>query len=191
MYLYWSYSQCKIYASVNNILKIVNFKKVTFWTFWLTYMSKIVTPTLICYCVHDNILQASLVSTHSIFSCQLPNELRSPWTYFWYLYSKCFVTCNGYLHLWGHLQIKPQKRAKDGTSFYGVIGNTPSRFLAHLVMNLCNHALSVVWCCHHHLCHHCPCCQCHRLCTAVSVKPLIIEILYLTNICIYIPSICT
>ena len=40
------------------------------------------TPTLISYDVHDDILQVPLVTAHFIFSCQLPNELRSPWTYF-------------------------------------------------------------------------------------------------------------
>ena len=56
--------------------------------------------------------------------------------------------------------------------------------MAHLVMSLCNHALSVVWCCC--LCWH----QCH-LCTALPVTALIIETSYLANISIHIPSICT
>ena len=50
-------------------------------------------------------------------------------------------------------------------------------FLAHLVMSLCNHALSVVcrcrWRRHHH----------RRLCTALPVTGLIVEASYLTNIC--------
>ena len=68
-------------------------------------------------------------------------------------------------------------------------------FLAHLVMSLCNHALSVVChCrCHRHL--RLRCCLCHhwhwRLCTALPVTDLIIEASYLTNICSYAPSICT
>ena len=68
MYLYWGYPQDKNYASANNILKIMI--KKPFCTFWLTYMPKILTPTLICHCVHDYILHVSLVSTHFIFSCQ-------------------------------------------------------------------------------------------------------------------------
>ena len=57
-------------------------------------------------------------------------------------------------------------------------------FLAHLVMSLCNHALSIM--CHCHCCHH------HwHLCTALPVTGLIIEASYLTNICSYAPSICT
>ena len=61
-------------------------------------------------------------------------------------------------------------------------------FLAHLVMSLCNHALSVVWWCH--LCRwhqH----RWHHLCTALPVTALIIETWYLGNICIYTPSMCT
>ena len=58
-------------------------------------------------------------------------------------------------------------------------------FLAHLVMSLCNHALSGVWCC----CWHCLCLCC--LCTAVLVTALIIETSYPANICINTPSICT
>ena len=54
-------------------------------------------------------------------------------------------------------------------------------FLAHLVMSLCNHVLSVV----------CHCCQHRHLCTALPVTGLIIEASYLTNICSYAPSICT
>ena len=45
----------------------------------------------------------------------------------------------------------------------------------------------IVHCCHHHHWHHCWCC----LCTAVPVTALITETSYLTNICTYIPSICT
>ena len=56
-------------------------------------------------------------------------------------------------------------------------------FLAHLIMSLCNHALSVVCRCHRH--------WCQRLCTALPVTGLIIEASYLTNICSYAPSICT
>ena len=55
-------------------------------------------------------------------------------------------------------------------------------FLAHLVMSPCNHALSVVCRCR---------CRRRRLCTALPVTGLIIEALYLTNICSYAPSICT
>ena len=58
-------------------------------------------------------------------------------------------------------------------------------FLAHLVMSLCNHALSVVWCC----CRHLRCRQ--HLCTALPVIALIIETSYLANICSYTPNICT
>ena len=62
-------------------------------------------------------------------------------------------------------------------------------FLAHLVMSLCNHALSVVCRCH---CHQCQCCHWHwHLCTALPVTGLIIEASYLTNICSYAPSIYT
>ena len=67
-------------------------------------------------------------------------------------------------------------------------------FLAHLVMSLCNHSLSVVWCCHCHWHQH----QCHQhqhhhwcLCTALPVTALTIETPYLANICSYTPSICT
>ena len=73
------------------------------------------------------------------------------------------------------------------------------RFLAHLVMSLCNHALSVVCRCRcrcrprlHlrlHLCRHRH--QRSHLCTALPVTGLIIEASYLTNICSYAPSICT
>ena len=59
--------------------------------------------------------------------------------------------------------------------------------LAHLVMSLCNHALSIMWCCH---CHQCWCWYWH-LCTALPVTALIIETSYLANICSYTPSICT
>ena len=93
MYLNWGYPQSKIYASANNILKIMILKKITFCTFWPTYMPKILTPTLICYCVHDNILQVPQMSTHFIFSCQLPNELRSPWTYFLINYRFLMFQC--------------------------------------------------------------------------------------------------
>ena len=67
--------------------------------------------------------------------------------------------------------------------------------LAHLVVSLCNYALSGLCLCHwHHLCP-CPCLCLHPhpryLCTAVPVIALIIETSYLTNICIYSPSICT
>ena len=70
------------------------------------------------------------------------------------------------------------------------IKNSTKRYwvLAHLGMSLCNHALFVVWWCrrcHYHHHHH------HHLCTALSVMALIIETLYLTNICIYTPSIWT
>ena len=64
-------------------------------------------------------------------------------------------------------------------------------FLAHLVMSLCNHALSVVCHCH---CHHCRRWRRHwhwHLCTALPVTGWIIEASYLTNICSYAPSICT
>ena len=66
-------------------------------------------------------------------------------------------------------------------------------FLAHLVMSLCNHALSVMCrCrCHHHLCHQRPCHRHLHLCTALPVTALIIETSYLANICSYTPSICT
>ena len=60
-----------------------------------------------------------------------------------------------------------------------------SWFLAHLVMSLCNHALSVVVCRCWRRCHH------RRLCTALPVTGLIIKASYLTNICSYAPSICT
>ena len=53
------------------------------------------------------------------------------------------------------------------------------KFLAHLVMSLCNHALSVV----------CRCRQRRRLCTALLVTGLIIEASYLTNICSYAPIV--
>ena len=55
-------------------------------------------------------------------------------------------------------------------------------FLAHLVMSLCNHALSIMCHCWH---------WCWHLCTALPVTGLIIEASYLTNICSYAPSICT
>ena len=45
--------------------------------------------------------------------------------------------------------------------------------LDHLVMSLCNHALSVM----------CHCLQCQCLCTAVPVTALIIETSYLADIC--------
>ena len=59
------------------------------------------------------------------------------------------------------------------------------QFLAHFVMSLCNHALSVVCHCRRHWCQH------QHLCTALPVTGLIIEASYLTNICSYAPSICT
>ena len=44
-------------------------------------MPKILTPPSFVI-VYMMTLQVPLVSTHFIFSCQLPNELWSPWTYF-------------------------------------------------------------------------------------------------------------
>ena len=70
-------------------------------------------------------------------------------------------------------------------------------FLAHLVMSLCNHALSVVCrCrCRRHRCRlhlrHQRLCRHQHLCTAVPVTALIIETSYLADICIYAPSLCT
>ena len=61
-------------------------------------------------------------------------------------------------------------------------------FLAHLVMSLCNHDLSIMCHWHHHQCH---CCHWCCLCTALPQTVLIIETLYLSNIFIYMPSICT
>ena len=61
-------------------------------------------------------------------------------------------------------------------------------FLAHLVMSLCNHALSVVCRCR---CQHLRRCRHRCLCTALPVTGLIIEASYLINICSYAPSICT
>ena len=61
------------------------------------------------------------------------------------------------------------------------------QFMAHSVMSLCNHALSIVLCCHH--CH--PCLHPCHLHTAVLGTALITETLYPANICICIPSICT
>ena len=71
--------------------------------------------------------------------------------------------------------------------------NTLSPFLAHLVMSLCNHALSIVChCrCRRRLCRRRPCRRRRRLCTALPVTALIIETSYLANICSYTPSICT
>ena len=65
-------------------------------------------------------------------------------------------------------------------------------FLAHLVMSLCNHALSVVCCCRcrRRLCRWRRCRHRHRhrrLCTALPVTALIIETSYLANICSYTP----
>ena len=64
-------------------------------------------------------------------------------------------------------------------------------FLAHLVMSLCNHALSVVCRRRRRLCRRRPCRRRRRLCTALPVTALIIETSYLANICSYNPSICT
>ena len=63
-------------------------------------------------------------------------------------------------------------------------------FLAHLVMSLCNHALSVVCRCRRRRRRR-PCRRRRRLCTALPVTGLIIETSYLANICSYTPSICT
>ena len=59
-------------------------------------------------------------------------------------------------------------------------------FLDHLVMSLCNHALSIMCHCHHwhHQCHH------QHLCTAVPVIALIIEASYLADLCKYTLSLC-
>ena len=69
------------------------------------------------------------------------------------------------------------------------------RFLAHLVMSPCNHALSVVCRCRcRHRWHHWHHCHWHwhwHMCTALPVIGLIIEALYLINICSYASSICT
>ena len=89
MYLYWGYSQGRNYASANNILKMMNFKKI----YILHFLAHILTPTLICHCVHDDIVQVPLVPTHFVFSCQLPSELRAPWTYF-FIYSDNVVATN-------------------------------------------------------------------------------------------------
>ena len=78
MYLYWSYLQSKNFASVNNILKIMNFLKNYILHFLTHIHAKDTNPTLICHCVYDDILQVPLVSTHFIFNCQLPNEIRVP-----------------------------------------------------------------------------------------------------------------
>ena len=60
-------------------------------------------------------------------------------------------------------------------------------FFAHMVMSLCNYALSIMCHCHQpHQCYH------HwHLCTAVLVTTLIKETSYLADICTYCPSLCT
>ena len=60
----------------------MNFLKNYILHFLAHKHAKDTNPTLICHCVYDDILQVPLVSTHFIFSCQLPNDFRSPWTYF-------------------------------------------------------------------------------------------------------------
>ena len=69
---------------------------------------------------------------------------------------------------------------------------TGSTFLAHLVMSLCNHTLSIVCHCHCHW-RQCQWCQhrCWHLCTALPVIDLIVEALYLINTCSYVLNICT
>ena len=65
-------------------------------------------------------------------------------------------------------------------------------FLPHLVMSLCNHALSVMCHCCCRCWRHSHQCRWHwRLCTALPVTALIIQTSYLANICSYTPSICT
>ena len=66
MYLYWGYLQGKNYASANNILKIMNFKKNYILHFLAHIHTKDTNPTLICHCVYDDILQVPLVSTFYI-----------------------------------------------------------------------------------------------------------------------------
>ena len=81
----------------------------------------------------------------------------------------------------------PNKRIGTASNHRGFFAH-----LAYTPMSPRNHDLSVMCHCHCHWCHHChhhhwSCC----LCTAVPVTPLLRETLYLTNTCIYTPSICT
>ena len=81
----------------------------------------------------------------------------------------------------------PPMRGRDvsnNTNFLGEGNQQTAWFLAHLVMSLCNNALSIMF-------HCCCCCQHWHLCSALPVTGLIIEALYLINICSYVPSICT
>ena len=66
-------------------LKLWIFKKITFCTFWLTYMPKILTPpsfVIVYMMTYCRCLWCLLIL---YLGCQLPNELRSPWTYFSFL----------------------------------------------------------------------------------------------------------
>ena len=77
----------------------------------------------------------------------------------------------------------PQISISLGSRSPELQGCQVSYFLAHLVMSLCNHALSG----RVSPCRRCQC-QCRRLCTALPVTGLIIEASCLTTICSYAPS---
>ena len=82
-------------------------------------------PTLICHCVYDDIPQVPLVSTHFIFSCQLPNELRFPWTNFFYLLD--YVT--SWSEKWG---LKKKKKV-HGDCHFKSICHIDSIFHVHIL----------------------------------------------------------
>ena len=68
--------------------------------------------------------------------------------------------------------------------------------LAYMPVSLCNHDLSIMCHCHHYWCnccchHHHHCCHWCCMCTAIPVRTLITEMLYLADLCTCIPSICT
>ena len=80
-----------------------------------------------------------------------------------------------------------------GTKTTLALVKSPNKLLAHLALmliSLCNHELSVVWCCWH--CHHCwHHCHWHCLWTVLPATGLITETSYLAHTCTYGPSICT
>ena len=81
MYLYWGYLQNKNYASTNNILKIMNFlKKITFCTFWLTYMPKILTPPsfVIVYMMTYCRCLWCLLILYLVANCQMSSGPHGP-----------------------------------------------------------------------------------------------------------------
>ena len=145
----------------------------------LTLKSALTLPAACCHCSHD------VATTHCSY-CLLCNRMLPNFLCFQCQPNVLFRNANLILlPMWYQLHLANlQKLGKWYHLLYHYNINQWSQFcfLAHLVMSLCNHALSIM--CH---CHHC-CwywcwhwlywCWCWHLCTAVSVTALIIETPY-------------